>query len=76
MPVQQSQPKNAPCQYQTRAPGKLTHDERIEDHLGLPVDAPDPPLVSDLDLEDPQLASGNSGLDQVVLATLVTIGCM
>ena len=50
-----------------------THCEGVEHSQGLLVDAPDPPLVANLDLEDPKLASRDGGLDQVVLATLVTI---
>ena len=51
-----------------------THSEGVERKVGLLVDAPDPPLVANLDLEDPKLASGDGGLDQVVLATLIAIG--
>ena len=51
-----------------------THSERVERKESLLVNTPDPPLVTDLDLEDPKLAIGDGGLDQVVLAALISIG--
>ena len=49
--------------------------ERVEDAVGLLVDALEPALVADLQLEDPQLAAADGGVDELVAAALVAIGC-
>lgn len=50
-----------------------TYSEGVKDQHGLLVLSEDPPLVSNLDLENPKFAASNSGLDQVVLASLIAV---
>jgi hypothetical protein len=53
----------------------LSDDEAVKCADGFLVGALEPALVANLGLEDPQLAAGHQRLDQMVLATLVTVSC-
>ncbi len=53
----------------------LSHNEGVQGAKGLLVDTLEPALVANLGLEDPQVAVGNQGLDQLVASTLVTVSC-
>ena len=48
---------------------------RCSPHFASPVAHLEPALVADLHLEDPQLAARDGGLDQLVPAALIAIGC-
>lgn len=61
--------------------GLLLWAAYLGDHKGVPcalgagVSALEPPLVSNLDLEDVQVAVAHSSSDQLVAATLISVSC-
>mmetsp|Transcript_8842 Transcript_8842/g.26486 ORF Transcript_8842/g.26486 Transcript_8842/m.26486 type:complete len:294 (-) Transcript_8842:77-958(-) len=55
--------------------GRLSDGEGVPGALGVTVHTLEPPLVTHLDLQDVQLTAGHSGCDELVAATLVTVGC-
>ena len=67
--------KNATVAFVGGVSSSLCHGEAVECAQGLLLGTLEPPLVSDLDLADPQLAAGHGSSDQLVTATLVTVSC-
>lgn len=49
--------------------------EGVPGALGVLVDALEPPLVADLDLQDVDLAARDCRRDELVAAALIAVGC-
>lgn len=57
------------------AVGALCDGEALEGLGGVLVYSLEPALVSDLDLEDVEVAVAHGGLEEVVATSLVTVSC-